>query len=49
MKKKQIFWDNLPQINDYADKSGRSIKSIMDELREPKPCGRKVDEDVEKT
>jgi hypothetical protein len=33
MKKKQIFWDNLPQINDYADKSGRSIKNIMDELR----------------
>ncbi len=32
-KSKQVYWDNLPQINDYADKSGRSIASIMKELR----------------
>lgn len=33
-KSKQRYWDNLPQINDYADKSGRSISDIMKELRE---------------
>ena len=32
-KSKRVYWDNLPQVNDYADKSGRSIKSIVDELR----------------
>lgn len=33
MKKQITYWDNLPQVNDYADKSGRSISSIMEELR----------------